>query len=159
MALPILQSLSRPYKAVLNATASGMSAPSRSVTTGVVTAEIDAVTLFDNNGNALGVTGNALVVTGGTSGAGYAATPKGYQQLTSITSSTGLTVPSGATYCVVVVEANGVRYRDDGTAPTASVGMPLAVGQSVSFYGTTELAAVKFIQQASGAILNVSYYA
>ena len=81
----------------------------------------------------------------------------GYQQITSLSASTALTVPTGATMALIVVETQGVRWRDDGTAPTASVGMPLATGVSLSYDG--DLKAIRFIQQALSATLNVSYYA
>ena len=81
----------------------------------------------------------------------------GYQQITSLSASTALTVPGGATMALIVSEAQAVRWRDDGTAPTASIGMPLAVGTSLSYDG--DLKAIRFIQQAASATLNVSYYA
>jgi len=81
----------------------------------------------------------------------------GYQQITSLSSSTGLTVPSGATLAVVIPEAYAVRWRDDGTAPTGSVGMPLAIGTTLSYDG--DLSRIRFIEQAASAKLNVSYYA
>jgi hypothetical protein len=56
-----------------------------------------------------------------------------------------------------VAETQAVRWRDDGTDPTASVGMPLATGVSLSYDG--DLKAVRFIQQSASAIINVSYYA
>ena len=46
--------------------------------------------------------------------------------------------------------------RDDGTAPTASVGMPLAVGVPLQYDG--DLTGIKFIEQAASAKLNISYY-
>ncbi len=81
----------------------------------------------------------------------------GYQQITSLSSATNLTVPAGASMAVIVVEGQGVRWRDDGTAPTSTVGMPLAVGSSMNYDG--DMNKVQFIQQASGGILNISYYA
>ena len=81
----------------------------------------------------------------------------GYQQITSLSASTALTVPVGATMALIVAETQAVRWRDDGTAPTASVGMPLAVGTSLSYDG--DLRAIRFIQQTASAVLNVSYYA
>lgn len=81
----------------------------------------------------------------------------GYQQLSSLSSSTGLTVPSGATLAVIVPEIYAVRWRDDGTAPTGSVGMPLGVGTTLSYDG--DLNRIRFIEQAAGAKLSVSYYA
>lgn len=81
----------------------------------------------------------------------------GYQQIVGPSSSTALTVPAGATLALIVAETQAVRWRDDGTAPTASVGMPLAVGISLSYDG--DLKAIRFIQSAATATLNVSYYA
>jgi hypothetical protein len=81
----------------------------------------------------------------------------GYQQITSLSASTALTVPTGATMALIVAETQGVRWRDDGVAPTASVGMPLATGVSLSYDG--DLKAIRFIQQTASATLNVSYYA
>jgi len=81
----------------------------------------------------------------------------GYQQITSLSASTGLTVPAGATRAIIIAESQGVRWRDDGTAPTASVGMPLPVLVTLSYDG--DLSRIRFIQQAASATLNVSYYA
>jgi len=84
--------------------------------------------------------------------------PKGYQQLTSVSSSTALTVPDGASVAYIQAEAQDARWRDDGTAPTASVGQLLKAGfNSSPFIG--DLTALRFIEAASGLILNVSYYA
>lgn len=81
----------------------------------------------------------------------------GYQQITVLTASTGLTVPAGAATAVVNVESQAVRWRDDGTAPTATVGMPLAAGSTYTFT-ISQLSVLRFIEQAVGAKLNVSYY-
>ena len=81
----------------------------------------------------------------------------GYQQITSLSASAALTVPSGATLALIVPETQNVRWRDDGTAPTSSVGMPIFVGASLSYDG--DLNRIRFIQQAASATLNVSYYA
>ncbi len=78
-----------------------------------------------------------------------------YQQLT-VTVLTNLTPPSGAGMALITVEAQAVRWRDDGTAPTATVGMPLAVGQSMSYFG--DMTKIQFIAQVAGGIINVSYY-
>jgi hypothetical protein len=85
------------------------------------------------------------------SGAGGSA--KGYQQLTPV-ASTGLTVPAGTTVAVATADTATVWWRDDGTAPTAAIGMPITIGTYVAFSG--DLSALKFIS-ASGH-LNVSYY-
>jgi len=81
----------------------------------------------------------------------------GYQQITSLSSAAGLTPPQGATMALIVAETQGVRWRDDGTNPTASVGMPIAAGAYLNYDG--DLNRVKFIEQTASAKLNVSYYA
>jgi hypothetical protein len=80
----------------------------------------------------------------------------GYQQLTSISASTGLTVPAGADLVVLSIEAQGVRYRDDGTAPTAAIGMLLPSGSVFEYTGN--IGALRFIQATAGAIVNAAYY-
>lgn len=81
----------------------------------------------------------------------------GYQQITSLSAAAGLTPPQGATLALVVPETQGVRWRDDGTNPTASVGMPVAAGSYLSYDG--DLNRIKFIEQSASAKINVSYYA
>ena len=81
----------------------------------------------------------------------------GYQQITSLSSSTALTVPDGATLALIVPEAQTVRWRDDGVAPTSSVGMPVVANSSMNYDG--DLKKIRFIAATAGAILNVSYYA
>lgn len=89
----------------------------------------------------------------------------GYQQITSLSSATGLTVPSvdasglnaKPTIALVTPEGQAVRWRDDATAPTATVGMPLAVGVTLQYDG--DLSKIRFIEQTAGAKLNIAYYA
>lgn len=81
----------------------------------------------------------------------------GYQQITSLSSATGLTIPLGTTLALIVPETQNVRWRDDGTDPTASVGMPIFVGASLSYDG--DLNRIKFIESTAGATLNICYYA
>lgn len=83
--------------------------------------------------------------------------PLGDQQLTSLASSTALTVPAGATFATVSVTGQTVRWRTSGV-PTASLGNTLAVGQSVEISGAASLAAIRFIEEAASAVLDVSYY-
>lgn len=88
----------------------------------------------------------------------------GYQQITSLSSATGLTVPQKdlqglagtPRIAIITPEAQAVRWRDDGVAPTASVGMPLAAGVTLQYDG--DLSQIKFIEQTSGAKLNITYY-
>lgn len=81
----------------------------------------------------------------------------GYQQITNLSSAVGLTIPTGATLALIVPETQNVRWRDDGTDPTASVGMPIYIGASLSYDG--DLNKIKFIQETASAKLNISYYA
>lgn len=82
-------------------------------------------------------------------------TPCGYQQVTDLSASVGLTVPASATRALIVAESQAVRYSDFST-PTASVGMPLAVGQPLWYTGS--LTALRFIEQTASAKLNVLFY-
>ena len=84
--------------------------------------------------------------------------PVGAYQQQSVTTAANLaSIPSGATYAVLSVEGNAIRWRDDGTDPTATVGMPVAVGQTVNYDGS--LSKLRMIAQTGTATVNVSYYA
>ncbi len=84
---------------------------------------------------------------------------KGHQQLATLTSAIGLTVPEGCFMALITPETQGVRWRDDGTDPTASVGMPLAAGSTLKYTGGfAGLKALRFIEQTATAKLNVAYY-
>lgn len=88
--------------------------------------------------------------------------PMGYQQITSLGASTALTVPNGAKFALIQAEAQAVRYRDDGTAPTATIGMwlaPTSATAYIALWYSGKLGSLRFIQSTAGAILNVSYYA
>jgi hypothetical protein len=88
----------------------------------------------------------------------YKWTPLGYVQITSLSTAVGLgPVPNDTIMVLIQAEAQGLRWRDDGVAPTASVGMILAAGQTFQ-YTCPNLTLIQFIQQTSGAILNVSFY-
>jgi hypothetical protein len=97
-----------------------------------------------------------LVGTQAIADAGIRYAALGYQQITSLSAAAGLTVPTGATTAFIQAEAQAVRYRDDGTDPSATVGQPIAVGVLLIYTGP--LKNVKFIEQTSGAKLNISYY-
>lgn len=89
----------------------------------------------------------------------------GYQQITALSSATGLTVPTRdlnglnqkPTIALITPETQGVRWRDDDVNPTASVGMPLAAGVTLQYDG--DLTKIKFIEQTASAKINVTYYA
>lgn len=85
----------------------------------------------------------------------YASAGTGQYAL-SVNSATSLTVPTGAYIAEICAESQAVRYRDDGSAPTASTGIPVASGTCFQYSGP--LSAVQFIAQTSGATIDVSYY-
>lgn len=88
----------------------------------------------------------------------------GYQQLDTVSSATGLTVPprtpdgmtAKANFALIVAETQNVRWRDDGIDPTASVGMLLVAGTPLQYDG--DLNKIKFIETTASAKVNVSYY-
>lgn len=83
--------------------------------------------------------------------------PLGYQQITVSGTAGGLTIPAGANMCMVLVSA-AVRYRDDGTAPNGSVGMPIAANNWPPLEYSGDLSALSFIAVSGSAILDVCYY-
>lgn len=80
----------------------------------------------------------------------------GYQQIIDLTNAVLLVPPTGATFAVIQAEAAPVRWRDDGVAPTAAIGMRLPQNSELRLDAV--LVGVRFIQEAAGAKLNISYY-
>lgn len=86
--------------------------------------------------------------------------PLGFANVATLTASAALpAVPGGTGPLMAMIRAEGqpVRWRDDGTPPTASVGMLLNVGETLNYDG--DLAAIRFIQTAATASLSVAFYA
>lgn len=81
----------------------------------------------------------------------------GFQQITPLTTAQSLIVPAGARAALIHAEGQVIRWRDDGTAPSATVGMRLAVGGELYYDG--ELTKLKLIEEVAGAKANVTYYA
>lgn len=84
--------------------------------------------------------------------------PVGYQKISTLTAAVGLTVPAKARYAMVCpqTKGEGVMFRDDGSNPTATDGMPIAANEKVWYTG--DLSAIKFIQAEASAVLHVLYY-
>lgn len=96
---------------------------------------------------------------------------KGFGQITGIDAAAkGLTAAAAALtpantipadtivhgYVLCQAEAQNVRWRDDGTDPTAAVGNLLLAGESMDYRG--KFAALKFIAAVAGASVNVTFY-
>jgi hypothetical protein len=81
--------------------------------------------------------------------------PCGYEQIPCNTAQS-LTVPNNARWAIFKAEAQTVRIRDDGTDPTATVGLPLGTSDSLFYSGN--LSGVRVIAATAGGILNVLYY-
>ena len=89
-----------------------------------------------------------------------AVTPLGYCALSVGASAVGLSscaggIPAGAIFAYITPETAAVRYRDDGTAPTATVGYPVSPGQQLTYGGP--MSAVQFIAQSGTSTLDVLF--
>lgn len=82
--------------------------------------------------------------------------PQGYQQITDVSSVQQLTPPANACLALIQAEGAAVRWRDDGVNPSASVGMRILANAELRYDGN--LSTIRFIQEGSGAKLNISYY-
>lgn len=70
-----------------------------------------------------------------------------------------LSPPGGATHALVFVEANAIRYYDDGTTPTTGGtgnGAPLAAGSALEI-DLASFANFKMIAQSATATVHVLY--
>lgn len=79
-----------------------------------------------------------------------------FEQITDCDPAVALTVPEGATGALISADTATVRYRADGTAPTAAIGALLVHAQSAVHFEGPDL--LKNLQFFSGTgILNVQY--
>lgn len=109
--------------------------------------------------SALGLVDCLPVVVFGSDGqdASRRFTPLGYAQALLTTLSVyPVAMPAGTTYVLARAEAADCRWRDDGTDPTGTVGMPLAAGDTL--YYDVESDDLRFTASAAGSILNLSFY-
>ena len=89
----------------------------------------------------------------------------GYQQVAAANTvaAFSLTIPGMSTNgpkpttALIQAETQGLRWRDDGTDPTTSVGMLIPAGQTLEYAGP--LTKLRLINATAGAIANISYYA
>lgn len=88
--------------------------------------------------------------------------PLGYCQLTSIdtavlVSSCSGGIPDGTNVVLMRAETQAVRYRDDGTNPTTTVGMPMLIADAPVLYVGTP-SAIRVIAAVGGGKLDVLFY-
>ena len=106
------------------------------------------------------VSGSTIIVSGTVSTKPAPLVSAGAGQFGLSVASTGaatsLTVPAGATSAQITVSAANIRYADDGTTPSTSVGMP--VYQASSWFYSGPLSALRFYAQSGTATLDVLYY-
>lgn len=97
---------------------------------------------------------------------GIQRTPCGFQQLTLGATAQSLTIPPacqtpGGPYLLVMrVEGSGLsgRYRDDGVAPTASVGMLINQTDTYPYEYSGNGATLQFISTSGAPVLDVLFY-
>lgn len=83
-----------------------------------------------------------------------------FESVTVSTNSTALTTATlnDAQFALITVETAAVRFRIDGTAPTASVGHVLEPGDILELDRNSQLAEIRFIRRDGvDATLRVSY--
>lgn len=107
--------------------------------------------------------GNPIPISGAISAAPATLVPLGFEQITVGNTAVGLTVPALAEVALIQNSGSGggsggaVRWRDDGTSPTSSVGMIFAAGTQFEYNG--DLDAIEFINiSGSSEEVDVSYY-
>lgn len=90
--------------------------------------------------------------------------PLGYCQLTATGTAAQLStcsggIPTRSVWAVICVETANIRWRDDGVAPTASVGMLLgATGPAACMDYSGTFNTFQFISTTGSPVLNVSFY-
>lgn len=62
-----------------------------------------------------------------------------------------------ATAALVTVETNSIRFRYDGTNPTAAVGHVAAAGSSFRVEGAGNVSRLKMIRVSADAVVHVTY--
>ena len=106
------------------------------------------------------------MVTGGSGGGGVVTTrkiediPQGFEQLAVLTTATKLaSIPDKATKAIMTVEDATLRFRDDGTDPTSTVGLRVFIAGTIILNSRQALTNFRAIRTGStNSELNVNYY-
>lgn len=83
-------------------------------------------------------------------------TPVGFQLIEGATDLISLAPPATARLATIHVAGGNVRYRDDGPAPTDSVGIQVEDGERFDYQG--DLSALKMMPESDPVDVSVSYY-
>jgi hypothetical protein len=65
-------------------------------------------------------------------------------------------VPNGARMAYLTAETAAIRYRDDGAAPTSSIGVIIPAASGIFYAGT--LSKLRFIAATGSPLLNALFY-
>lgn len=90
-----------------------------------------------------------------------AGVPLQFKQVTVSTAAVGLTPPSTANAVIIITETDTIRWRDDGTDPTSTVGMPCTAYNVIQLEDPTQIAnfrAIRDTSASSDVTLNCSFY-
>lgn len=82
----------------------------------------------------------------------------GFEPIADLSSVVGLPTPSvEAVYVLIQAHTKAIRWRDDGTDPTAAVGHLIPIGKTYRYLGN--LLAIRLIEAEASATASVTYYA
>ena len=86
--------------------------------------------------------------------------PVGFEQLAVSNTAVGFaSIPANADKAVMTVEDGTLRYRDDGSNPTSTVGLRVFIAGTIILNSRDSLDNFKAIREAANnSELNISYY-
>lgn len=71
----------------------------------------------------------------------------------------GVALPATARHAIIYVKSAEVNYRDDGTAPTATEGIPMSAGTAWIVENSRDiLTAIRFIDVSGASDVRIAYY-
>lgn len=76
-----------------------------------------------------------------------------------IAAAIGTSIPRGSNGCLIqVIGTNGITWRDDGVAPTGTVGMTLLPNQPPMWFSGAQMRAMQFILVTATSPVNIAFY-
>lgn len=125
----------------------------------IVTSVTGVILVGDQIVSGTGITAGTIVLSQVSGTAGGAGTYK--LSATNTASSASVTsggIPPGATMAFLQAETADVRYRDDGGAPTASIGNIVVHGAGGQIFYAGTLSALRFILLSGSPLLDILFY-